>query len=185
VAAAFNLRSRGQGRAATNHFSHRQQQQPDQRVLRSAGSRQSGVGAPGPACWRRSSAVARCRRRSKIRTAEQKQALAEYARAGLRAFNDVESALSSEVTLQAARATAREGGRRPRTCPRICPPALPASARSICAPWSQQQLALFAAQATLLRVQSEARVQRVNLHLALAGNFADGNEARATPRPNR
>jgi hypothetical protein len=44
---------------------------------------------------------------------------------------------------------------------------------------SQQQLALFAAQATLLRVQSEARVQRVNLHLALGGNFADGNEARA------
>ena len=37
---------------------------------------------------------------------------------------------------------------------------------------SQQQLALFAAQATLLRVQSEARVQRVNLHLALGGNFA-------------
>jgi len=36
---------------------------------------------------------------------------------------------------------------------------------------SQQQLALFAAQATLLRVQSEARVQRVNLHLALGGSF--------------
>jgi outer membrane protein TolC len=37
---------------------------------------------------------------------------------------------------------------------------------------SQQQLAQFAAEATLLRVQSEARVQRVNLHLALGGSFA-------------
>jgi outer membrane protein TolC len=44
---------------------------------------------------------------------------------------------------------------------------------------SQQQLALLAARTTLLRVRSETRVQRVNVHLALGGDFADGNEARA------
>jgi outer membrane protein TolC len=36
---------------------------------------------------------------------------------------------------------------------------------------SQQQLALFAARSSLIRVQSEARVQRVNLYLSLGGSF--------------
>jgi outer membrane protein TolC len=113
-----------------------------------------------------------------IRSAEQKQALAEYARAGLRAFNDVENALSSEATLQAREqllvkaaadnARALEFARQRYRIGSV-------DLRAV----SQQQLAMFAAQATLLRVQSEARVQRVNLHLALGGNFADGNEARA------
>jgi multidrug efflux system outer membrane protein len=106
-----------------------------------------------------------------IRTAEQKQALAEYARAGLSAFNDVESALASEFTLHA-----RE---------QILTQAVADHARAVDFAWqryrigavdlravSQQQLAAFAAQATLLRVQSEARVQRVNLYLALGGDFA-------------
>jgi len=106
-----------------------------------------------------------------IRTAEQKQALAEYARAGLRAFSDVENALASEATLRA-----RE---------QILTQAAADHARAVEFAWqryrigavdlravSQQQLAAFAAQAALLRVQSEARVQRVNLHLALGGGFA-------------
>jgi multidrug efflux system outer membrane protein len=111
-----------------------------------------------------------------IRTAEQKQALAEYARAGLRAFNDVENALSTEFTLRA-----RE---------QILEKAVADNTRALefarqryrigsvdLRAVSQQQLAQFAAQATLLRVQSEARVQRVNLHLALGGSFA----VRASP----
>ena len=111
-----------------------------------------------------------------IRTAEQKQALAEYARTGLRAFNDVENAMSSEFTLRA-----RE---------QILEKAVADNSRALefarqryrigsvdLRAVSQQQLAQFAAQATLLRVQSEARVQRVNLHLALGGSFA----VRASP----
>jgi multidrug efflux system outer membrane protein len=35
----------------------------------------------------------------------------------------------------------------------------------------QQQLAVFAARTTLLRVQAEQLVQRVNLHLALGGGW--------------
>ena len=106
-----------------------------------------------------------------IRTAEQKEALAEYARAGLRAFNDVENALSSEFTLRA-----RE---------KILEKAVADNTRALefarqryrigsvdLRAVSQQQLAQFAAEATLLRVQSEARVQRVNVFLALGGNFA-------------
>jgi outer membrane protein TolC len=36
---------------------------------------------------------------------------------------------------------------------------------------SQRQLALNATRAGLVRMQSEQRVQRVNLHLALGGSF--------------
>ena len=36
---------------------------------------------------------------------------------------------------------------------------------------TQRQLALSAARSALIRVQAEQRVQRVNLHLALGGNF--------------
>jgi outer membrane protein TolC len=36
----------------------------------------------------------------------------------------------------------------------------------------QQQLAYQSTRLNLLRVQSERRVQRVNLHLALGGDFA-------------
>jgi outer membrane protein TolC len=38
---------------------------------------------------------------------------------------------------------------------------------------SQQQLALYAARMTLLRAQSEQRIQRVNLYLALGGSFGE------------
>jgi NodT family efflux transporter outer membrane factor (OMF) lipoprotein len=105
-----------------------------------------------------------------IRSAEQKQALAEYARAGLRAFNDVENALASEATLQAREqllVKAAADNARALDFARQRYHIGAVDLRAV----SQQQLALFAAQATLLRVQSEARVQRVNLHLALGGSF--------------
>jgi outer membrane protein, multidrug efflux system len=38
----------------------------------------------------------------------------------------------------------------------------------------QQQLAYHSTRMSLLRVQSERRIQRVNLHLALGGAFAPG-----------
>jgi NodT family efflux transporter outer membrane factor (OMF) lipoprotein len=116
-----------------------------------------------------------------VRTAEQKQALAEYARAGLRAFSDVENALASEATL--------------RTREQILTQAAADQARAVEYAWqryrigavdlravSNQQLASFAAQAALLRVQSEARVQRVNLHLALGGGFAAAAPAPAAAK---
>ena len=42
----------------------------------------------------------------------------------------------------------------------------------------QQQLALYSAQVALLRVQSERLVQRVNLHLALGGDFSTATVTR-------
>jgi NodT family efflux transporter outer membrane factor (OMF) lipoprotein len=110
-----------------------------------------------------------------IRTAEQKQAVAEYGRVGARAFGEVENALSAEAAL-----TERE---------RILQQAVADNSRALelaNVRWrvgsgdlravQQQQLALYASRVALLRVQSERLVQRVNLHLALGGGF-DGATA--------
>jgi multidrug efflux system outer membrane protein len=112
-----------------------------------------------------------------IRTVEQKQAIAAYAGVGLRAFGEVENALASELA-----AHDRE---------RILLRTLSDSQRALEIVQNQfrvgstdlrfvtqRQLALNSTQSALVRVQSEQRVQRVNLHLALGGSF----EAR-TPQP--
>ncbi|MFL6648885.1 MAG: efflux transporter outer membrane subunit [Sulfurifustaceae bacterium] len=105
-----------------------------------------------------------------IRTAEQAQAVAEYARVGLRAFNEVESALASEFTLKERETILRDvvaQNERALTLAQTRYRLGAVDLRSV----SQQQLSLYAASTALLRVQSEARIQRVNLYLALGGNF--------------
>jgi outer membrane protein, multidrug efflux system len=105
-----------------------------------------------------------------IRTIEQKQAVAEYARLALRALDDVEEALAAgkalaeryqlllravmdnELALDLMRKSFRVGQIDQRTI-------------------EQQQLNLYSARLALLRVESEQLSQRVNLHLALGGSF--------------
>ena len=89
----------------------------------------------------------------------------------LRAFGDVENALASEFALQeretiltAAVDNAERALQLAETRYRVGSGDL----RSV----EQQQLAYHTSRMTLLRVQSERRVQRVNLHLALGGTFA-------------
>jgi NodT family efflux transporter outer membrane factor (OMF) lipoprotein len=105
-----------------------------------------------------------------VRTAEQKQAVAEYGRIGARAFSEVEDALSNSFLLAdrevilagAVRENARAldlAGVRFRVGS--------GDLRGV----QQQQLSLYSAQVALLRVQAERLVQRVNLHLALGGGF--------------
>jgi NodT family efflux transporter outer membrane factor (OMF) lipoprotein len=105
-----------------------------------------------------------------IRTAEQKVAAAEYGRVGLRAFNEVESALSSGFSAEEREAIlARSVTSNARTL-ELAQVRLKVGSgdlRSVL----QQTIALYAAQTSLLRVQSERRVQRINLHLALGGSF--------------
>ena len=105
-----------------------------------------------------------------IRTAEQKQAVAEYARMALRAFNDVENALSvthalqeREQILQTALKQQQRALELGETSYRVGQIDL----RSV----QQNQLNLHAARLALLRVQSEQLSQRVNLHLVLGGSF--------------
>ena len=105
-----------------------------------------------------------------IRTAEQRLAAAEYGRVGIRAFGEVEAALSAgfaaderEVIL--ARAVASNA--RTVELAQVRFKVGSGDLRAVL----QQSIALYAARKALLRVQSERRVQRVNLHLALGGSF--------------
>ena len=106
-----------------------------------------------------------------VRTAEQKQAVEQYAKVARQAFGDVENALSSELALEereailtAAVTDAERSVQLSETRYRVGAGDL----RSV----EQQQLAYYSSRMSLLRVQSERRVQRVNLHLALGGDFA-------------
>jgi len=105
-----------------------------------------------------------------IRTAEQKQAVAEYARAAQRAFGEVENALAAEAVL------AQRGGileaavrdsERALALVQIQYRVGSADLRAV----EQSQMALYSARIALLRVQTDALAQRVNLYLALGGGF--------------
>jgi outer membrane protein TolC len=105
-----------------------------------------------------------------IRTAEQKQAVAEYARAGQRAFGEVENALAAEVALSERNAildaTVRDSARALELA-RIQYRVGTVDLRAV----EQAQLALYSARINQIRVQTERLAQRVNLHLALGGDF--------------
>ncbi|HEX5129100.1 MAG TPA: efflux transporter outer membrane subunit, partial [Usitatibacter sp.] len=104
------------------------------------------------------------------RTAEQGAALAEYARIGSRAFSEVESALSTAFNLEGREAILTRSvaaSERALGFARVRFDVGSGDLRQI----RQQQLGLHAARTTLLRVQAERLIQRVNLHLALGGGF--------------
>lgn len=104
------------------------------------------------------------------RTAEQKAAVADYARIGSRAFSEVEGALATSFNLERREdvlARSVSANERSLGYARVRFDVGSGDLRGI----RQQQLALHAAQTTLLRTRSERLIQRVNLHLALGGGF--------------
>jgi outer membrane protein TolC len=110
------------------------------------------------------------KRQVEIRTSEQKQAVAEYAAVGLRAFGEVENALSAEIAarqreqiLLAVLSDSQQALGVVQTQFKVGSTDL----RFV----EQRQLALTSTMSALIRVQTEQRVQRVNLHLALGGSF--------------
>lgn len=105
-----------------------------------------------------------------IRNAEQRRAVADYGSRALRAFNDVENAMSAEFTAREreqilVRSVA--AWERAANLSRVAYEIGSIDLR----PVQQQQLGVNGTRSVLLRVQSEQRVQRVNLHLALGGGF--------------
>jgi len=103
-----------------------------------------------------------------IRSAEQKQAVAEYARAGQKAFSEVETALGTESILrerEAILAAAIRDNEEALKLARVQFQVGSADLRTV----EQSQLALYAARTSRLRVQSEQLAQRANLYLALGG----------------
>jgi NodT family efflux transporter outer membrane factor (OMF) lipoprotein len=119
-----------------------------------------------------------------IRTAEQKQAVAAYASAGLRAFNEVENALSAETALRdrltVLDATVRDNERALELA-RVQFRVGIADQRTV----EQRLISLYAARTTRLQVQGQQLAQRVNLYLALGGGFEPppGPQAGAASAP--
>lgn len=122
----------------------------------------------------------------RIRTLEQKEAVAQYARQALVALGDVENALGAAQTLaereQVLRQVLADSERAlalAQTSYRV--------GRGDLRAVQQQQLSVQAARQALLRVQSEQLAQRVNLHLALGGSFespmTQTNTASLKPAP--
>jgi multidrug efflux system outer membrane protein len=105
-----------------------------------------------------------------VRTAEQKQAIAEYARISARAFAEVEDALSNGFAL-ADRETYLMAAVRENTRGLDLSGVRFRVGSGDLRGVQQQQLSLYSAQVALLRVQAERLVQRVNLYLALGGGF--------------
>ena len=112
------------------------------------------------------------------RTAEQQAAIAEYGKVGLRAFGEVEGALAATTTadrredilVRAVREN-EHGLELANTKYRVGSIDL----RGV----QQQQLALYSSRISLISVQSERLIQRVNLHLALGGSFENASMAPA------
>jgi NodT family efflux transporter outer membrane factor (OMF) lipoprotein len=116
-----------------------------------------------------------------IKTATQKEAVANYASIGLRAFGEVESALAGELAahdreqiLTQTLADNQKAYDVVQTQFRVGSTDM----RFV----TQRQLALNATQSALIHMQAEQRVQRVNLHLALGGSF-EPKPAPPTPPP--
>jgi len=105
-----------------------------------------------------------------IRSAEQKQAVADYARTGQRAFGEVEGALAAENALrdrEAILAATIRDSQRSLELAQVQYRVGSADLRAV----EQNQLALYSVRISLLRVQTERLAQRVNLYLALGGGF--------------
>jgi outer membrane protein TolC len=106
----------------------------------------------------------------KVRTAEQKEAVAEYGRAGANAFSEVESALSASYALEAREPLLAQAVTENERALQFAETRYRVGSDDLRAV-QQQQMRLFSAKSALLRVRSEQLVQRINLHLALGGNF--------------
>jgi multidrug efflux system outer membrane protein len=121
------------------------------------------------------------RQQVRIRTAEQRQAVAEYGQVGARAFGEVEDALSGEFAAkrrEAVLARAVSENVNAAGLAQVRYRVGSGDLRGV----QQQQLTVYGARSTLVRVQTEQLVQRVNVYLALGGGFdaADRNRAAAT-----
>lgn len=106
----------------------------------------------------------------KIRTLEQKEAVAQYAAMALRAIGDVENALATGENLAEREQLLEQNVTDNQRALELAQSAYrvgKGDLRNV----QQQQLNLYAAQLTQLRVQSEQLSQRANLHLALGGSF--------------
>ncbi len=116
-----------------------------------------------------------------IRTLEQQEAVADYARIALRALGDVENALAASSSLGARVALLNAALNEQTRALRMTDESLRVGRvdrRAV----EQQRLAVSDAKIALLNAQTDQLAARVNLHLALGGSFeATPRQADATP----
>ncbi len=113
-----------------------------------------------------------------IRSLEQKEAIADYARMALRALGDVENSLATSETLrerQILLAQAVADHERAMALTEASYRVGMSDLRAV----QQQLISLQSSRQALLRVESERLSQRTNLHLALGGSFAEPPVAQA------
>jgi len=106
----------------------------------------------------------------RIRTLEQKEAVAQYAQLALRALGDVETALATTQTLDARAQLLRDAVKNNQRALALAQTSYRVGKADLRAV-QQQQLAVLSARVSLLHVESEQLAQRTNLHLALGGSF--------------
>ena len=97
--------------------------------------------------------------------------MANYVQTALDAFGDVENALASERALEERELILTAMVREAQRAFELAETRYRVGAGDL-RQVQEQQLTINAARTGLLRVQSERRLQRVNLHLALGGDFA-------------
>lgn len=119
-----------------------------------------------------------------IRTLEQQEALAQYAASALSALGDVENSLAAALNL-ADRQLLLEAVLGDNQQALALVMASYQAGRVDMRAVQQQQLSLHAARLTLLRVTSEQLSQRVNLHLALGGGFAERPVLAGSPQSDQ
>ncbi|MCV2358478.1 TolC family protein [Paucibacter sp. TC2R-5] len=103
-----------------------------------------------------------------LRGLEQKQAAAAFAAIAQRAFNEVETALANEAALAKREPLLRQGLSENQRALGLEHERYQVGSRDLRSV-QQQQLETLGASMSLLRLQSEQRLQRVQLHLALGG----------------
>ncbi|MEG1831967.1 MAG: efflux transporter outer membrane subunit [Burkholderiaceae bacterium] len=116
-----------------------------------------------------------------IKTAEQKLAIADYGRISTRAFAEVESALAAGVAADSRETILVQAVNHRQRALEHSLSRYRVGSNDLRAV-TQDELGLYSARSARLRVQAERLVQRVNLHLALGGNF-DASTALDTTAP--
>lgn len=109
----------------------------------------------------------------RLRTAEQREAVANYARLALQALNDVETALDAEASLATREELLRVAAEDSRRAAGLMEDSYRIG-KSDLRDVMNRQLSANAAEVALLAVRRERLVRRVDLHLALGGDFIVG-----------
>ncbi|KAF1694603.1 efflux transporter outer membrane subunit [Pseudoxanthomonas koreensis] len=115
-----------------------------------------------------------------VRTAEQKVAVADYARRALLALAEVEDALNADRVLAERERILGDAAAASRDATRLEQDAYRVGKSDLRAV-NQRQLAQWSAEVALLHVQRERLARRVDLHLALGGTFGEAPPTAATP----